>query len=172
LNFQDDIILQLRRKIANSYFIMGWLAGLSYLLFLGLRIFLGDNPVLKSIFESLYVVAFIKLITIYSHRSKLLALLNPADVDAVSRYEDYISNRQNKWSALLKYRYWSGALLGIAMILSLIISKESRWTMFFMSISLLFFSFILLNSWMMYQDRIWLQQLKNKLSYQAPDIST
>lgn len=165
------IITRLRHQIAKRYFMLGWIAGGCWVLFMFLQTWFSEHPFPSALFRSLNLLSFLLMVDMFYHRYRMLLRLDARYPDAINRIRSYMEGRMNSWEGFQKILLITGIVVFLSMVFLLIQHAEARWTALASSLLVFLALGAMLKNWMNFLDQIFLHDVERSLKDQAPDIS-
>lgn len=166
---RKEIIEQYRHLISSRYKLYGWIAGLIWASGVMLMVFIDDSPVYQSISSTMQAFGLVMLWYSFRHRYQMLYHFNTRYDDAEARLEKYFTSKQSQWDRYFLLRTGLMFILGIAMLLFLLLWKESEWTRLFTSLFITLVLSLIIKGWLDFNDGILRHDIMRSLRDQTSE---
>jgi hypothetical protein len=165
LKDRKEIVEHYRHLISSRYKLYGWIAGLiwaSGVLFM-------DTSLHRGISSTMQAFGLLMLWYCFSHRYQMLYHFNTRYEDPEVRLEKYFNTKQVQWDRHALLRTGLMFILGIAMLLSMLLWKESAWTRIFTSLFITLVLSLIIKGWMDFNDGILRHDIHRNLKDQTSE---
>ena len=105
----------------------------------------------------------------FRHRYLMLYHFNTRFEDAEARLEKYFISRQTQWDHYAIVRLGLMFILGIAMLLCMLLWKESAWTRIFASLFITLLLALIIKGWLDFNDGILRHDIQRSLKDQTSE---
>lgn len=150
---RKEIVEHYRSLISSRYKLYGWIAGLIWVFGLGMAL-IDDTPVYLGISSTLQTFGLLMLWYTFRHRYQMLYHFNTRYDDAEVRLEKYFTAQQSLWDRYALIRIGLMFILGIAMLIFMLLWKESAWARIFASLFITLLLALIIKGWMDFNDGI------------------
>lgn len=164
-----EIVEQYRHLISSRYKLYGWIAGLIWASGVMLMVFIDATPVYRVTSSTLQAFGLVMLWYSFRHRYQMLYYFNTRNDDPEARLEKYFNSRQSQWDRYSLVRIGLMFVLGIAMLLFLLLWKESAWARIFASLFITLLLALIIKGWMDFNDGILRHDIQRSLRDQTSE---
>ena len=164
-----EIVEHYRHLISSRYKLYGWIAGLIWASGVMFMVLMDDTPLHRAVSSTLQAFGLLMLWYSFRHRYQMLYHFNTRFEDAEERLEKYFISRQTQWDQYALVRIGLMFILGIAMLLCMLLWKESAWARIFASLFITLLLALIIKGWMDFNDGILRHDIQRSLKDQTSE---
>ncbi len=166
---RKEIVEHYRHLISSRYKLYGWIAGLIWASGVILMVLMDDTAVYRGISSTLQAFGLLMAWYSFRHRYQMLFHFNTRYEDAEARLEKYFNTKQSQWDRYTLVRIGLMFILGIAMLLTMLLWKESAWARIFASLFITLLLALIIKGWMDFNDGILRHDIERSLRDQTSE---
>lgn len=166
---RKEIVEHYRHLISSRYKLYGWIAGLIWASGVMFMVLIDDTAVHRGISSTLQAFGLLMLWYTFRHRYQMLYHFSSRYEDAEARLEKYFNTKQTQWDRYAIVRIGLMFILGIAMLISMLLWKESAWARIFASLFITLLLALIIKGWMDFSDGILRHDIQRSLKDQTSE---
>lgn len=132
-------------------------------------VLIDDTQLYRAISSTLQAFGLLMLWYAFRHRYQMLYHFHTRYEDAEARLEKYFNSQQSQWDRYALVRIGLMFILGIAMLLSMLLWKESAWARIFASLFITLLLALIIKGWMDFNDGILRHDIQRNLRDQTSE---
>lgn len=166
---RKEIVDHYRHLISSRYKLYGWIAGLIWASGVMFMVLIDDTPLNRGISSTLQAFGLLMLWYTFRHRYQMLYHFSTRYEDPEERLEKYFNTKQTQWDHYAIVRIGLMFILGIAMLIFMLMWKESAWGRIFASLFITLLLALIIKGWMDFNDGILRHDIKRSLKDQTSE---
>lgn len=166
---RKEIVEQYRHLISSRYKLYGWIAGLIWASGVMFMVLIDDSQLHRAISSTLQAFGLLMVWYSFRHRYQMLYHFNTRYEDPEVRLEKYFNTKQSRWDRYAIVRIGLMFILGIAMLIFMLLWKDSAWARIFASLFITLLLALIIKGWMDFNDGILRHDIQRSLRDQTSE---